>query len=118
MALFIIIIVAVVIVQTWLDWRDDDRRSALPAWASSFALSGVLVASLAAVTSLASIFYRDTVGQIAKGLNSPMFWPELGMLLCGLGVTVAAVRKKRVRVLLLLGGLLMAAFWLSLALSS
>ncbi len=118
MALFIIIVVGIVVGQTWLDWRDAERRTPFPAWASGVALACVLAASLTAATSLASIFYRDTAGQFPSGFGSALLWPQLGFLLCVLGVVVAAVRKKRLRMLLLLAGLLTVAFWLGLALSS
>src|SRR6266849_10406435 len=99
MALFILIIVATVIAQTWLDWRDAERRIPQPAWASGFALAGVLAASLTATTSLASIFYRRTVSDWTSGLASGLILPQIGFLLCALGIVIAAVRKKRFRTL-------------------
>jgi hypothetical protein len=39
-------------------------------------------------------------------------------LLCGVAVIVFAVRKKRMRMLLALSAMLIAAFWLGMALSS
>jgi hypothetical protein len=118
MALFILIIVAIVIAQTWLDWRDAERRIPQPAWASGCALAGVLAASLTATTSLASIFYRRAVSDWTSGLASGLILPQIGFLLCALGIVIAAVRKKRLRTLLLLAGLLSAAFWLGLALAT
>jgi hypothetical protein len=118
MALFVIIVVGIVVGQTWLDWRDAERRIPFPAWASGLALACVLAALLTAVSSLASIFYRDTAGEFPSGFGSALLWPQLGFLLCALGVVVVAVRKKRMRTLLLLAGLLTAAFWLGLTLSS
>ncbi len=118
MALFILLIVAVVIGQTWLDWRDTQRQIAIPHWASGLALAGVVAASMTTATSMASFIYQDTVGEWASGFGSSFFWPQLGFLLCAMGVIVLAVRKKRVRMLLFLTGLLTAAFWLGMALSA
>jgi hypothetical protein len=46
-----------------------------------------------------------------------MFWPELGFLLCAMGVIIVAVRKQRLRLMLLLTGILTAAFWIGMTLS-
>jgi hypothetical protein len=118
MALFILLIVAIVVGQTWLDWRDAEHRIPQPAWASGVAFAGVLATSLTAATALASVFYSSAIGDWTSGLASGRILPQLGFLLCALGIIIAAVHKKRVRTLLLLAGLVTAAFWLGLALAT
>jgi hypothetical protein len=117
LALFVALIVAIVVYQTCLDWRDSRRQSVFPSWASGLALAGLLGASFTAATSLASVFYEDAIGQ-RSSLGSTLFWPQFGFLLCGMGIVVLAVHKKRLRLLLLLTGLLTIAFWIGFALSS
>lgn len=119
MALFVLLIVAIVVVQTWLDWRDARKDWVLPEWAKGVALAGALGALLTAVTSSASFLMQDTAGEwTGSGFGSGLFWAELGFLLCGMAVINFAVRKKGLRVLLALSALLIAAFWLGVALSS
>ena len=118
MALFVVVVVALVIAQTWLDWRDAKRDWVLPEWAKGLALAGVVAAALTGVTSFASSWIQDSTGQWAGGLASRLFWPELGFLLCAMGIVVAGVRKKRMRLVLLLTGVLAVAFWLGMTLSS
>lgn len=115
MTLIIVLIVGIVVGQTWWDWRDAERRIPCPTWASGLALAGVLAASLTAVTSLASIFYRSAVSDWRISIATGLFWPQMGFLLCALGVVILAVRKRRVRTLLFLAGVLTVAFWLGLA---
>lgn len=117
MALFVVAIVGLVVAQIWLDWRDAKKDWVLPEWAKGLALAGVVAASLTGAASFASFWLQDTAGQWAGGLGSRLFWPELGFLLCAMGIIVAGVRKKRIRLMLLLTGLLTAAFWLGITLS-
>jgi hypothetical protein len=118
-ALFVLFIVGVVVVQTWLDWRDARKNWVMPEWAKGVALAGALGALLTAATSSASFLMQDAAGEWnGGGFGSGLFWPELGFLLCGMAIIIFAVRKKRMRVLLALSGLLIAAFWLGMALSS
>jgi hypothetical protein len=49
--------------------------------------------------------------------NARLFWPELGFLLCGMAVIVVAVRKKRLRLMLILTAVLTAAFWIGMTMS-
>jgi hypothetical protein len=118
MAFLILIVVGIVVGQTWLDWRDAERRTPFPAWASGLAMAAVLAASLTTTASLASILYRNAVEQLSGSFGLGLFWPELGFLLCAMGIVVAAMRKKRARTFVMLAGLLTAAFWLGLALAS
>lgn len=119
MALFVLFIVGVVVVQTWLDWRDARKNWVMPEWAKGVALAGALGALLTAATSSASFLMQDAAGEWnGGGFGSGLFWPELGFLLCGMAIIIFAVRKKRMRVLLALFVLLIAAFWLGMALSS
>jgi len=116
MALFVVLIVALVIGQTWWDWRDVKRGPAVPHWIGALALAGLLAASLSGATSMGSVLYQHTVGELQSGLGSSMFWAEFAFLLCGLGVIIAAVRKKSVRTLLLVAGVLSFALWLGISL--
>jgi hypothetical protein len=117
-ALFVIVIVGVVVAQTWLDWRDAKKDWVLPEWAKGMALAGVVGVSLTAATSFATFVIQDSAGQWTGGLGSRLFWPELGFLLCAMGIIVAAVHKKRLRLMLLLTALLIGAFWLGVTLSA
>jgi hypothetical protein len=118
-ALFVLVIVGIVVAQTWLDWRDARKDWVLPQWAKGMALAGAVVAVLTAATSFASFWLEGAAGGwTSEGFSSGFFWPELGFLLCAMAVIIFAVRKKRLRVLLALTVLLIAAFWLGMALSS
>ena len=116
MALFVLILVGLVVAQTWLDWRDTNKGWAVPEWAKGVALGGAVAVSLAAATSFASVWLRDEAGQWTGGLGSWLFWLELGFLISMMGIIVLAARRKRLRFILLLAGVLVAALWLGMVL--
>lgn len=116
MALFTILIVALVVGLTWWDWRDLQRKSGFPQWIGSLALAGIVAACFTGFTSMSSILYAHTVGELRAGFGSAAFWPEAAFLLCGLAVILAAVRKKSPRSLLLLAGVLTLALALGITL--
>lgn len=118
MALLIVSIVALVGGLTWWDWREVQRREALPDWAAGAALAGMVGAALMAVEAIGSALYSGTVSELRMGLGSGMFLPQLFFLTIGLGVILLAVRKKSARMLLLLAGILMVALWLGFTLSA
>ena len=65
------------------------------------ALAGAVAASLTAASSFASVWLQDTAGPSSVSpFNSRLFLPELGFLLCTMGVIIVAVRKKRLRLML------------------
>ncbi len=118
MALFVLILVGVVVAQTWFDWRDAKRAWIIPEWAKGMALGGLLAVSLAAATSVAAVWLRDDVGQSTGPFVARLFWPEFAFVLCGMGIIVVAARKNKkwLRFMLLLAGVLIAAFWLRMSL--
>ena len=116
MALFVVMIVALVIGQTFWDWRDAKRGPAVPHWLGGLALVGFLAAILSGANSMGSVLYQHTVGELQTGSGLGTFWAEAAFLFCGLGVIVAAVRKKSVRTLLLVAGVLSFALWLGVTL--
>jgi hypothetical protein len=115
-ALFVVLVVGVVVAQTWMDWRDAKRNFAVPEWAKGVALAGIVGVALTTAMSFASVWLQDYSGQWV-GAGSRLFWPELGLVLCAMGIIVAAVQKKRMRLMLLMMGLLVEAFWLGITLS-
>jgi ABC-type uncharacterized transport system fused permease/ATPase subunit len=115
-ALFVLILVGVVVAQTWLDWRDAKKTWVVPEWAKGMALGGVIAISLAASTSVAAVWLRDDSGQWTDAFSSRLFWPELVFVLCAMGILVLVARKKWLRLMLLLAGVLVAAFWLGMTL--
>ncbi|HEV2615650.1 MAG TPA: hypothetical protein VGU63_03460 [Candidatus Acidoferrales bacterium] len=116
MALFVTLIVALVIGQTLWDWRDAKRGPSAPRWLGALALTSLLAATLFGTNSMGSVLYQRTVGELNTGLGAGSFWAEAVFLFCGLGVIVAAVRKKSVRSLLLVAGVLSFALWLGVTL--
>lgn len=117
MELFVLVVVGLVVAQTWLDWRDTKKGWVVPDWIKGTALAGILAVSLAAATSFASAWIQDPANQLGDELSLSHLWPELVFLFCMMGIIVFTVRKKRLRLLFLLTGVLVAAFWLGMALS-
>lgn len=118
MALFVLIIVGVVVGQTWYDWRKDKQNWVLPDWAKGAALGGVLAASLAAATSFASAWIQEPGAQWRDAFQMRLLVPEAGMLaVAGMAVFMVS-RKKRVPWMLVIAGVILAAFWLGLSMTS
>jgi hypothetical protein len=115
-ALFVLLLVGVVVAQTWLDWRDAKKAWIIPEWAKGVALGGVIAVSIAASTSVATVWLREDAGQWADALSSRLFWPELLFVLSGMGIIVVAARKKWLRLMLLVAGVVVVAFWLGMTL--
>jgi hypothetical protein len=118
-ALFVLVLVALVVGQTWLDWRETRKDWVMPEWAKGMALAGVVAISLTAVTSFASVWLQDSTGQWTDGFGSRFFWAELVFLFVVLGMIVLAARKKRFRWLLIAASIVTAAaFWFGMSLFS
>ena len=77
----------------------------------------VFFASLTAAASFASSWLQDSAGSPRNLFNSQTFWPELGFLFCAMAVIIIAIRKKRLRLMMILTGLLIAAFWIGMTMS-
>jgi hypothetical protein len=113
-AVFALLVVILVVAQTWWDWKDGHSR--LPDWAKGIGLAGVLAASLTAGASYLSSYYEESA--TAQGAaTSSWLWLEIGFLVCALGIIVASARSKRIRMLLILSGILTVILWIGLALS-
>jgi hypothetical protein len=114
-AVFALLVVGVVVAQTWMDWNDGRARVRIPNWARGVGLASVLAVSLTAASSFISYCYQESANQ-EGGANS-WLWLEIGFLLCALGIIVASARSKRIRMLLILSGILTVILWIGLALS-
>jgi hypothetical protein len=117
-ALFVLIVVGVVVAQTWLEWRQTRKDWIIPDWAKGAALGGVIAVSLAAATSFASAWMEDAGGQWATGFGARAIWSQALFLVVMMAIVIAAVRKKQMRWTLLIAGTLVAVFWLGITLSS
>jgi hypothetical protein len=114
---FVLLVVGVVVAQTWMDWSDESLEWSIPDWAKGLGLASVLTISLTAGTSFAAYCYEVSVSQGGSGISS-WLWLELGFLVCGLGVVLAAVRRRRIRTLLILSAIFTVFLWIGLALTS
>ena len=116
MALFVLILVGVVVAQTWTDWRDSLKSWHFPEWAKGVALGGTVGILIAAASSFATVWLRDSAAHLTGGFDSPYFWLELAFLIATMGIIVVATRRKRVRIVLLVACTLAAIVWLGIAL--
>ena len=118
MALFVLVLVGLVVGQTWLDWRDTRKDWNLPQWVQGLALAGVVAICMTEATSFASVWMRDAAGQWSAGISSKLFAPEVLFLLLTMGIIIASLRKKKIRLMLLMTGILTVVFWLGMTLSA
>jgi hypothetical protein len=115
-ALFVLIVVGLVVAQTWLDWRNSNKEWIVPDWAKGMALGGVIAVSLAAIASFASVWLQDAGSPWTGGVVSVRFWIESGVLLATMGAILRAAHRKRVRLAFLIGCLVAGAFLLGMLL--
>jgi hypothetical protein len=107
-ALFVLVVIGLVVAQTWLDWRDTKRSWVVPDWAKGLALAAVAAISLTSATSFASSLLQGEAGNWSTQLDSRRLWFELGFLVCTMGLIVLGARKKRLRLALLMTGIVAA----------
>jgi hypothetical protein len=113
---FVLLVVGVVVAQTWLDWRDTRRGSLIPDWAKGTALASVLAIVLALATSYASAWMQDSQ-HLSAGVDPRLFWPDVGFLACTMGLIVAAARNKRFRWAFVAAGIAVGLLWFSVSVS-
>lgn len=118
MGLFILIIIGLVVAQTWHDWRKNSKSWALPQWVNGLALGGILAVSLAAVASFASGWIQNPPAQLGSALDSAVLWPQIGLVSVSTVVILLMARKRRLPWMLLLAGMILTAFWIGSALGS
>jgi len=80
------------------------------------ALGGLIAVPLAAAAAVFSIWIREDPAIAAGAFGSHISWPAIAFLLFAMTILVLAVRKKGLRFMLLLAGVVVAAFWLGLSL--
>lgn len=105
MALFVLVVIGLVVAQTWLDWRETNRNWVVPDWAKGLALAAVVAISLTSATSFASSVLEGEAGNWSTDLGSRRMWFELGFVVCSMGLIVLGARKKRLRLALFMGGI-------------
>jgi len=116
-ALFVLIVVGVVVAQTWFDWRQARKDWIIPDWAKGAALGGVFAVCLAAATSFATALMDDSSSQFA-GFGARTIWSQALFLIVMMAIVITAARNKRMRWTILAAGGLVAVFWLGITLSS
>lgn len=116
MGLLVLTLVAIVVAETWFDWRDAKRSRPIPEWGKGVALGGLAAVSIAASSAFASVWIRDEAGDWTGGFGAPRFWLEIAFALAMLGVIVYGIRKKRLRLMFLVSCALIVVFALGMAL--
>jgi len=114
-ALFVLLLVGIVVAQTWVDWRETRLLSPIPDWAKGMALAGVVAIIFASAANYATAWLEGEQTGVSAG--SRLIWPEMVFLLCAMGAIVVGVRKKRLRLVFAFAGIVLAAFWVGVTLS-
>jgi hypothetical protein len=119
LALFVLIIVAIVVFQTWKDWKLLSKNWVIPDWLRGVALGGVLAISIAAMSSYATAWIEDPAARFGdNAISSRVFWPQLALVAISGTVILLMTRKKRLPWMILLAGMVLAAFWVGAVLGS
>ena len=73
---------------------------------------------IAAVSSFAAGWIQDPNPQLGGMLESHELWPQIGLVAVSAAVILLMARKRRLPWLLLLAGMVLAAFWIGSVLGS
>lgn len=111
MALFVLIVVGIVVAQTWVDWRQTRKDWVFPDWAKGTALAGAIAVSLAAMTAFTSVWLQDTSNDWAASFGNRSLWLQIAFLIATLGVIVVAIRKKQLRIVCLIAAAVLVVIW-------
>jgi len=118
-AFLVLLVVGIVVAQTWLDWRDANAGWVIPEWAKGMALAGVCAVSLASATAFASDWMQTrNLSAASAGSHSRFLWPEVIFLVCALAIIIFGLRRKRLPLMVGLTAVLVAAFWIGMSMSS
>ncbi len=119
MALFVLVLVGLVVGQTWLDWRETRKDWVIPEWAKGMALAGRRCHLAHGRYVVRLCVASGDAGQWTSGFGSRFFWAEPVFLFVVLGMIVVAARKKHLRWLLIVASVITAAaFWFGMSLFS
>jgi polyferredoxin len=113
MAIFILLAIALVVGQSWLEWKDTRQRSVLPEWAKGVGLACMVAICLTAGTSFAGYWFQESMSADGTG-SSPWLLLQIGLVLCGMAAIVFAVRRKKLRTVLIISGVVAAFGWLGM----
>lgn len=118
MGLLVLVIIGIVVAQTWYDWRKNSKDWVLPEWVRGVALGGVLAVSTAGLSSFAAGWIGEPHAQLGGMLTSHTLWPQVGLVAVSATVILLMARQRRLPWLLLLAGMVLAAFWIGTVLGS
>jgi len=112
------VVVALVVAQTWLDWRDAKKIWVVPEWAKGMALAGAVACGAYRCNFVRLILAADTTSASNSAFNSRLFWPRVGLPVMRHGSDRNRGPARSVlRLMLILTGLLTAAFWIGMTIS-
>ena len=111
MALFVLIVVGMIVAQTWKDWRQARSEWLFPDWAKGTALAGAIAVSLAAATAFTSVWLQDTADQWSDQFTRSSLWLQIAFLATAMFAIVMAIRKERLRLLFLGAAALVIVIW-------
>ena len=117
MALFVLLVVGIVVGQTWWDWRVANRARMIPDWAKGAAWAAAVAVCLASGSAFAAAVMQNPLIPHDSDWGSRMLWPQLTFLVCMLGLIVYAAKTKKTRVLLLVSTVFVLALCVGYTLS-
>jgi len=112
-AFFVLVVVGLIVAQTWADWRRTRQESIFPAWAKGTALAGTVAVSLAALTGFAVVWLQDSASQQANALSNRSLWLQIAFVSAAMLSIVVAIRKERMRLFFLVAAAFLIVLWVS-----
>ena len=113
MAFFVLVVVGLIVAQTWADWRRTRQESIFPDWAKGTALAGTVAVSLAAAAGFAVVWLQDSANRQANGFTSRSLWLQIAFVAAAMLAIVLAIRKERMRLLFLFAAAFLIVLWVS-----
>lgn len=113
MAFFVLVVVGLIVAQTWIDWRRTRQEWIFPDWAKGTALAAAVGVSLAAIAGFAVVWLQDAAAQEPNAFVSRSLWMQIAFLTAAMLAIVLAIRKERMRLLFLFAAAFLIVLWVS-----
>ncbi len=113
----LVVVIGGVVIRAWLLWRPEMLRLSPPKWRTALSLVGLFALSLGTLAMFGFAFHAYSLSGFGNKLRPVLIWFRFGFWLSVIALVSAAAGRGRTRIMTVVCALIVAAFWIAVAMA-